>query len=144
MRIGGIAKGSGMIHPNMATLLSVITTDANVDPSLWHTILLHGVQKSFNQVCLWPSDLNCRPLTIQSDLLCRRVGSQCALVSSMWNYLHMSGGHSWLKHKRSQLCPHLLWCNLCPAGLLCTGTITAVYIVGKLHVLKYHVEGCSR
>jgi len=34
----------------MATLLSVITTDANVDPSLWHTILLHGVQKSFNQV----------------------------------------------------------------------------------------------
>ncbi len=48
--MGGIAKGSGMIHPNMATLLSVITTDANVDPSLWHTILLHGVQKSFNQV----------------------------------------------------------------------------------------------
>lgn len=48
--MGGIAKGSGMIHPNMATLLSVITTDANVEPSLWHTILLHGVQKSFNQV----------------------------------------------------------------------------------------------
>jgi len=55
--VGGIAKGSGMIHPNMATLLSVITTDANVEPSLWHTILLHGVQKSFNQVstsCITP------------------------------------------------------------------------------------------
>ena len=50
VRVGGIAKGSGMIHPNMATLLSVITTDANVDPGLWDTILLHGVQKSFNQV----------------------------------------------------------------------------------------------
>lgn len=50
VRVGGIAKGSGMIHPNMATLLSVITTDANVEPSLWHTILLHGVQKSFNQI----------------------------------------------------------------------------------------------
>ena len=57
VRIGGIAKGSGMIHPNMATLLSVITTDANVDPSLWHTILLHGVQKSFNQVCTRPAKL---------------------------------------------------------------------------------------
>ena len=50
VRIGGIAKGSGMIHPNMATLLSVITTDANIDPGLWDSILLHGVQKSFNQV----------------------------------------------------------------------------------------------
>ena len=51
VKVGGIAKGSGMIHPNMATLLSVITTDAKVDPGLWHEILLHGVQKSFNQVC---------------------------------------------------------------------------------------------
>ena len=51
VRVGGIAKGSGMIHPNMAKLLSVVTTDAKVDPGLWHDVLLHGVQKSFNQVC---------------------------------------------------------------------------------------------
>ena len=50
VRIGGIAKGSGMIHPNMATMLGVITTDAAVAPSLWRAILQHGVAKSFNQV----------------------------------------------------------------------------------------------
>ena len=50
VRVGGIAKGSGMIHPNMATLLSVITTDASVEPGLWRSMLQHGVSKSFNQV----------------------------------------------------------------------------------------------
>ncbi|KAK9864821.1 hypothetical protein WJX84_011709, partial [Apatococcus fuscideae] len=50
VRIGGIAKGSGMIHPNMATMLGVITTDAAVAPSLWRAILQHGVAKSFNQI----------------------------------------------------------------------------------------------
>ena len=50
VRTGGIAKGSGMIHPNMATMLGVITTDAAVAPALWRGILQHGVAKSFNQV----------------------------------------------------------------------------------------------
>ena len=57
VRVGGIAKGSGMIHPNMATLLSVITTDANVEPGLWRSLLQHGVSKSFNQV---PPGLICQ------------------------------------------------------------------------------------
>lgn len=52
VRIGGIAKGSGMIHPNMATMLGVVTTDAAVAPSLWRGILQHGVAKSFNQVSI--------------------------------------------------------------------------------------------
>jgi glutamate N-acetyltransferase/amino-acid N-acetyltransferase len=34
VRIGAIAKGSGMIHPNMATMISVITTDANISPTI--------------------------------------------------------------------------------------------------------------
>ncbi|KAK9865988.1 hypothetical protein WJX84_002281 [Apatococcus fuscideae] len=50
VRIGGIAKGSGMIHPNMATMLGVITTDAAIAPPLWRAILQHGVAKSFNQI----------------------------------------------------------------------------------------------
>ena len=50
VRVGGFAKGSGMIHPNMATMLAIITTDASVDAGLWRTMLQHGTAKSFNQV----------------------------------------------------------------------------------------------
>ena len=50
VRIGGIAKGSGMIAPNMATMLGFITCDAAVSTSLWHEMLKRAVDKSFNQV----------------------------------------------------------------------------------------------
>lgn len=50
VRIGGIAKGSGMIHPNMATMLSFITCDAAVSPSLWQQMLSRAADKSFNQI----------------------------------------------------------------------------------------------
>ena len=50
VRMGGIAKGSGMIHPNMATMLSVITTDAAVTPDVWRGIMQRGAANSFNQV----------------------------------------------------------------------------------------------
>ena len=44
-----MAKGSGMIHPNMATMLAAITTDAAVSPGLWRDILRRGAANSFNQ-----------------------------------------------------------------------------------------------
>lgn len=50
VRIGGIAKGSGMIHPNMATMLSFVTCDAAVSPSLWQKMLRRAADKSFNQI----------------------------------------------------------------------------------------------
>jgi glutamate N-acetyltransferase / amino-acid N-acetyltransferase len=50
VRIGGIAKGSGMIHPNMATMLSFITCDAAVASHLWQEMLKRAVDKSFNQI----------------------------------------------------------------------------------------------
>lgn len=50
VRIGGIAKGSGMIHPNMATMLSFITCDAAVSPHLWQEMLSRAVDRSFNQI----------------------------------------------------------------------------------------------
>jgi glutamate N-acetyltransferase/amino-acid N-acetyltransferase len=50
VRIGGIAKGSGMIHPNMATMLSFITCDATVSPPLWQAMLARAVNRSFNQI----------------------------------------------------------------------------------------------
>lgn len=50
VRIGGIAKGSGMIAPNMATMLGFITCDAAVSTGLWHEMLKRAVDKSFNQI----------------------------------------------------------------------------------------------
>ncbi|MBI3537791.1 MAG: bifunctional glutamate N-acetyltransferase/amino-acid acetyltransferase ArgJ [Chloroflexi bacterium] len=48
--IGGMAKGAGMIHPNMATLLSVITTDAKISPARLDRALRIAVEKSFNRI----------------------------------------------------------------------------------------------
>ncbi len=48
--IGGMAKGSGMIHPNMATTLGFVTTDASVAPALLDTCLRRGVDQSFHRV----------------------------------------------------------------------------------------------
>lgn len=48
--VGGMAKGSGMIHPNMATMLAFITTDASVDPSFLQETLKSAVDQSFNLI----------------------------------------------------------------------------------------------
>ncbi len=50
VRIGAMAKGAGMIHPNMATMLSFITTDVVISPSLLDTALRQAVRRSFNRV----------------------------------------------------------------------------------------------
>ncbi|MEW5766789.1 MAG: bifunctional glutamate N-acetyltransferase/amino-acid acetyltransferase ArgJ [bacterium] len=48
--LGGIAKGAGMIHPGLATMLAFITTDALISPSLLKKALLHSVGRSFNMI----------------------------------------------------------------------------------------------
>lgn len=48
--IGGMAKGSGMIHPNMATVLGFITTDLNIEQNLLQEAILLAVKKSFNRI----------------------------------------------------------------------------------------------
>ncbi|KAL6534261.1 hypothetical protein OROHE_013186 [Orobanche hederae] len=50
IRVGGMAKGSGMIHPNMATMLGVITTDALVTSDVWRKMVRAAVNRSFNQI----------------------------------------------------------------------------------------------
>ncbi len=50
VRIGGICKGSGMIHPNMATMLAFVTCDATVSSHLWHDMLKRAADRSFNQI----------------------------------------------------------------------------------------------
>src|SRR5207245_623823 len=50
VRVGGMSKGSGMIHPNMATMLAYITTDAAVEPGLMAVMVRSVADRSFNQV----------------------------------------------------------------------------------------------
>ncbi|NLZ55376.1 MAG: bifunctional glutamate N-acetyltransferase/amino-acid acetyltransferase ArgJ [Clostridiaceae bacterium] len=48
--VGGMAKGSGMIHPNMATMIGVVTTDCALAPALLRDMLTAAVRKSFNRI----------------------------------------------------------------------------------------------
>ncbi|GAD19279.1 bifunctional glutamate N-acetyltransferase/amino-acid acetyltransferase ArgJ [Helicobacter fennelliae] len=50
VRIGGIAKGSGMIHPNMATMLGFIITDANISQKLLQKALKKDVASTYNMI----------------------------------------------------------------------------------------------
>ena len=50
--IGGIAKGSGMIHPNLATMLVFLTTDCAVSPAMLQAALSGDVQDTFNMVSI--------------------------------------------------------------------------------------------
>lgn len=49
-KLGGIAKGSGMIHPNMATMLVFITTDCAISPEMLQKALSADVQSTFNMI----------------------------------------------------------------------------------------------
>jgi glutamate N-acetyltransferase/amino-acid N-acetyltransferase len=48
--ISGISKGSGMIQPNMATMLGYVATDADIEPSLLHELLTISSNRSFNRI----------------------------------------------------------------------------------------------
>lgn len=48
--IGAMAKGSGMIHPNMGTMLAFVTTDAAIDPAALRLALKEATDKSFNMI----------------------------------------------------------------------------------------------
>ena len=51
-RLGGIAKGSGMIHPNMATMLVFITTDTAISPEMLQKALSTDIASTFNMVSI--------------------------------------------------------------------------------------------
>ena len=52
IRIAGMAKGAGMIHPNLATMICVITTDARIDPPDLEGITRRAAENSFNMVTI--------------------------------------------------------------------------------------------
>lgn len=50
VRIGGMAKGSGMIHPDMATMLGYLSCDAGVPADVWQAMVSRAVDRSFNAI----------------------------------------------------------------------------------------------
>ena len=50
VRIGGMAKGSGMIHPDMATMLGFFSCDAGIPAEIWRGMVSRSVQRSFNAI----------------------------------------------------------------------------------------------
>jgi len=50
INMGGIAKGSGMIHPNMATMLAFIVTDIAIEPNMLKTVVKETVDRTFNMI----------------------------------------------------------------------------------------------
>jgi glutamate N-acetyltransferase/amino-acid N-acetyltransferase len=50
VRIGGMAKGSGMIHPDMATMLGTLSCDAGVPADVWQEMVKRAVDRSFNAI----------------------------------------------------------------------------------------------
>ena len=48
--VGGTAKGSGMIEPNMATMIGVLATDAQVSPAMLHRVLVESARDTFNAI----------------------------------------------------------------------------------------------
>lgn len=50
VRLGGMAKGSGMIHPDMATMLGYLSCDAGVPADVWQAMVKRAVDRSFNAI----------------------------------------------------------------------------------------------
>jgi glutamate N-acetyltransferase/amino-acid N-acetyltransferase len=61
--VAGIAKGSGMIHPNMATMLCFIVTDAALSAPLLKKALLASIEKSFNAITV-DGDMSTNDMTL--------------------------------------------------------------------------------
>ena len=97
VRIGGMCKGAGMIHPNMATMLAFIATDAAIDPDLLTSILKPAVDDSFNMISVdgdsstndtvlflanGASAVTVEPKTELVDEFARAVGALCAHLAT--------------------------------------------------------------
>ena len=65
--IGGMCKGSGMIHPNMATMISLITTDAAISGEMLDKALRYVADKSFNRISIDGDTSVCDQLVIMAN-----------------------------------------------------------------------------
>jgi glutamate N-acetyltransferase/amino-acid N-acetyltransferase len=72
--VAGIAKGAGMIHPNLATMLAFITTDAAVPAVILRRVLTRAVQRSFNAITIdGDQSTNDTVLILASGAAMRRI-----------------------------------------------------------------------
>lgn len=78
--IGGIAKGAGMIHPNMATMLAFLTTDAAVPRAALQRALAAAVNRSFNRISV-DGDMSTNDSVI---LLANGRAGHAALTGKLW------------------------------------------------------------
>jgi len=69
--LSGMAKGSGMIHPNLATMISVMTTDAVISSPLLQELLSKAVSHTFNRVSVDGDTSVCDTLLIMANGMCR-------------------------------------------------------------------------
>ena len=67
VRIAGMAKGSGMIHPNLATMIGIFTTDAEIDKDLLQKMLKGAVSHTFNRVSVDGDTSVCDMVVIMSN-----------------------------------------------------------------------------
>ena len=72
--IGGMAKGSGMIHPNMATMIGIITTDANISRKLLDKALKDVVRTTFNRVSVDGDTSVCDMVVIFANGMAENAG----------------------------------------------------------------------
>ena len=71
--VGGMAKGSGMIHPNMCTMLSFITTDAKISKKALQKALSEDVEDTYNMISV-DGDTSTNDTVLPA---CKRNGGQC-------------------------------------------------------------------
>lgn len=72
--IGAMAKGSGMIHPNMATMIGIITTDANISRKLLDKALREVVKSTFNRVSVDGDTSPCDMVLILANGMAENAG----------------------------------------------------------------------
>ncbi|MEZ4626996.1 MAG: bifunctional glutamate N-acetyltransferase/amino-acid acetyltransferase ArgJ [Eubacteriales bacterium] len=98
-RIGGIAKGSGMIQPNMATMLGFVTTDANISPAMLQKALSADILDSFNMVSVDGDTSTNDMVTILANGMAENAeitvagadyDAVCAALSAVTQYLSRS------------------------------------------------------
>jgi len=92
-KIAGIAKGSGMICPNMATMIGVITTDADIDHKLLQKALSEAVEDSFNMI------------TVDNDM----STNDCVFALANGRACKVTGGQTYKMFVEAlkQVCVHL-------------------------------------
>jgi glutamate N-acetyltransferase/amino-acid N-acetyltransferase len=92
--IGAMAKGSGMIHPNMATMLGFVTTDANITAELLHKSLKESVASSYNMISVDGDTSTNDMVTVMANgqadnVLIENEGQDFQLFSKALNFLNI-------------------------------------------------------